>query len=217
MDLRYNPGGLLELAGFVSNLFVPRGDIVTGEGRDGQMTFRFGAKSIDCYLGGVPTVVIVNRGSASASEIVAGCLQAHEAAVILGERSFGKGSVQTVHEVADSAKLKCTTQYYRLPAGLTGVEDRLVDKHFSDVSWGVMPDLEITMNPDQIEQWMAPFRTDFASAADDLTRRNFGRHADPEMVTRVAAKLAASDPEIIVQVVASKISNEPALLRALLR
>jgi hypothetical protein len=54
--------------------------------------------------------------------------------------------------VADSAKLKCTTQYYRLPAGLTGVEGRLVDKHFSDVSWGVMPDLEITMNPDQIEQ-----------------------------------------------------------------
>lgn len=70
-------------------------------------------------------------------------------------------------------------------------------------------------DPDQIEQWMAPFHTDFASAADDLTRRNFGPRADPEMVTRVAAKLAASDPEIIVQVLASTISNEPALLRGL--
>ena len=151
LDLRYNPGGLLELAGFVSNLFVPRGDIVTGEGRDGQMTFRFGAKSIDCYLGGVPTVVIVNRGSASASEIVAGCLQAHEAAVILGERSFGKGSVQTVHPVGPETRIKVTNQYYRLPSTDGVSPGRMVHKRPGSTDWGVVPDLVVRMSVDDIE------------------------------------------------------------------
>ena len=138
LDLRYNPGGLLELAGFVSNLFVPRGDIVTGEGRDGEMTFRFGAKSVGCYLGGVPTAVLVNRGSASASEIVAGCLQAHEAAVVIGERSYGKGSVQTVHPVGPESRIKVTNQYYRLPS-VDGRPGRLVHKRPGSSDWGVDP------------------------------------------------------------------------------
>ena len=152
LDLRFNPGGLLTSAHQISDLFVSEGRILSGENKDGDMTFALDAHRHNTVLGDLPTVVLINQGSASASEIVSGCIQAHEVGVVIGERSFGKGSVQTVHEVADSAKLKCTTQYYRLPAGLTGVEGRLVDKHFSDVSWGVMPDLEITMNPDQIEQ-----------------------------------------------------------------
>jgi carboxyl-terminal processing protease len=151
LDLRYNPGGLLDLAAFVSNLFVPKGDLVTGEDRNGRLTFRFPARSVECYLGGVPTVVLVNRGSASASEIVAGCLQAHEAAVVLGERSFGKGSVQTVHPVGPEARLKVTNQYYRLPSAGGGSPGRLVHKRPGSTDWGVMPDLVVKMSVDDWE------------------------------------------------------------------
>ena len=151
LDLRYNPGGLLDLAAFVSNLFVPKGDLVTGEDRNGRLTFRFPARSVECYLGGVPTVVLVNRGSASASEIVAGCLQAHEAAVVLGERSFGKGSVQTVHPVGPEARLKVTNQYYRLPPASDESSGRLVHKRPGSTDWGVMPDLVVKMSVDDWE------------------------------------------------------------------
>jgi carboxyl-terminal processing protease len=150
LDLRYNPGGLLELAGFVSNLFVPHGEIVTGEGRNGEVTFRFGAQSVGCFLGGLPTAVLVNRGSASASEIVAGCLQAHEAAVVIGQRSYGKGSVQTVHPVGPESRVKVTNQYYRLPA-VDGQPGRLVHKRPGSPDWGVEPDLRVAMSVDDIE------------------------------------------------------------------
>jgi carboxyl-terminal processing protease len=155
LDLRYNPGGLLDLAAFVSNLFVPKGDLVTGEDRSGRLTFRFPARSVECYLGGVPTVVLVNRGSASASEIVAGCLQAHEAAVVLGERSFGKGSVQTVHPVGPEARLKVTNQYYRLPSADGVSPGRLVHKRPGSDDWGVLPDLIVKMS---VDDWDASER-----------------------------------------------------------
>jgi carboxyl-terminal processing protease len=155
LDLRYNPGGLLDLAAFVSNLFVPRGDLVTGEDRSGRLTFRFPARSVECYLGGVPTVVLVNRGSASASEIVAGCLQAHEAAVVLGERSFGKGSVQTVHPVGSEARIKVTNQYYRLPSADGVSPGRLVHKRPGAEDWGVLPDLVVKMS---VDDWDASER-----------------------------------------------------------
>jgi len=150
LDLRHNPGGLLDLAGFVSNLFVPHGDIVTGEDSDGRQTFCISARSHGCLLGGVPTVVLINRGSASASEIVAGCLQAHEAAVVLGERSFGKGSVQTVHPLAAEARIKVTNQYYRLPSTDGMNPGRLVHKRPGATDWGVVPDLEVRMSMDDI-------------------------------------------------------------------
>ena len=155
LDLRYNPGGLLDLAAFVSNLFVPKGDLVTGEDRSGRLTFRFPARSVECYLGGVPTVVLVNRGSASASEIVAGCLQAHEAAVVLGERSFGKGSVQTVPPVGPEARLKVTNQYYRLPSADGVSPGRLVHKRPGSDDWGVLPDLVVKMS---VDDWDASER-----------------------------------------------------------
>ncbi|MCH2147988.1 MAG: S41 family peptidase [Phycisphaerales bacterium] len=155
LDLRFNPGGLLSSAHQISDLFVSEGRILSGENKDGNLTFSLDAHRHNTVLGDLPTVVLINQGSASASEIVSGCIQAHEVGVVIGERSFGKGSVQTVHDVANSAKLKCTTQYYRLPEGLTGLEGRLVDKQFSEVNWGVVPDLEITMSPDQIEQTLS--------------------------------------------------------------
>ncbi|MDG2200343.1 MAG: S41 family peptidase [Phycisphaerales bacterium] len=158
LDLRYNPGGLLTSAYQISDLFVGEGAIVTGEDKNGQQSFDLPAKRHTTLLGDLPTVVLINQGSASASEIVSGCLQAHEAGLIIGERSFGKGSVQTVHPVRGDAdaKLKCTTQYYRLPKGVTGEQGRLVDKEvakeFKRADWGVIPDIEVTMNADQIEE-----------------------------------------------------------------
>ena len=102
----------------------------------------------------MPLVVLVNQGSASASEIVSGCLQAHDVAVVLGERSFGKGSVQSLHDVSDrlgSAALKLTTQYYALPAEDGNERGRLVHKMPGADDWGVNPDFTIGMTPAQAE------------------------------------------------------------------
>jgi carboxyl-terminal processing protease len=155
LDLRYNPGGLLTSAVQVSNLFVRDGLIVSGEDKDGARAFP--DQKADARrtwdLNGVGVVILVNQGSASASEIVAGCLQAHGAAVIVGERSFGKGSVQTVHQVATNARLKLTTQYYRLPPDAeqvaVGDKGRLVHKRPGAERWGVDPTIEVKMTPQQ--------------------------------------------------------------------
>lgn len=156
LDLRYNPGGLLTSAVDISNLFVKDGLIVSGEDKDGHKAFADQrAQPKNALLDGVPTVVLINQGSASASEIVSGCLQAHGAAVIVGERSYGKGSVQTVHQVADKARLKLTTQYYRLPPNAdqqaNGEKGRLVHKRIGATIWGVDPDIKVKMTPQQIK------------------------------------------------------------------
>ena len=150
LDLRHNPGGLLETAVNVSNLFLEQGKIVSGEDRFGEASFHATARRRRAYLSGIPVVVLINNGSASASEIVAGCLQAHEAAIVVGSRSFGKGSVQTVHPVTDNAKLKLTTQYYRLPSADGVSPGRMVHKVPGRSEWGVEPDINVAMTPEQI-------------------------------------------------------------------
>lgn len=148
LDLRHNPGGLLTAAVQISNLWVDRGTIVTGENRDQQQVWRQQAISRRAPIAeaGVSTVVLVNKGSASASEIVAGALQAHGAAVVVGDRSFGKGSVQTVHQVGRTGRIKLTTQYYRLPSSDGGLTPgRLVHKRDDHDVWGVDPDVEVEM------------------------------------------------------------------------
>lgn len=150
LDLRHNPGGLLTSAVQISNLFVPNGSIVTGEDKDGNRAWRQDARPNFAKLAGTPTVVLVNQGSASASEIVAGCLQAHGAAVIVGERSFGKGSVQTIHHVAKEGRLKLTTQYYRLPSPDGRTPGRLVHKRPGAKVWGVDPDVTVPMSVQQV-------------------------------------------------------------------
>ena len=154
LDLRYNPGGLLTSAVQISNLFVRQGVIVSGEDKDGVKAWADQrANPNNALLNGVPTVILINQGSASASEIVSGCLQAHGAAVVVGERSFGKGSVQTVHPTATNARLKLTTQYYRLPPTpeqkAEGLPGRLVHKRIGANVWGVDPDIVVKMSPQQ--------------------------------------------------------------------
>ncbi len=116
LDLRNNPGGVLNAAVEVSDAFLEKGLIVYTEGRIKNSEMRFNAAPGD-IVDGVPIVVLINAGSASASEIVAGALQDHKRAVIMGEKSFGKGSVQTILPTSGSAAVKLTTARYYTPSG----------------------------------------------------------------------------------------------------
>ena len=116
LDLRNNPGGLLDQAIKVSDAFLDRGEIVSTRARRVQDAQRFNAKKGD-LLAGKPVVVLVNRGSASASEIVAGALQDHRRALILGTQSFGKGSVQTIVPLSGHGAIRLTTAQYFTPSG----------------------------------------------------------------------------------------------------
>ena len=116
LDLRNNPGGLLDQAIKVSDAFLDRGEIVSTRARRVQDAQRFNAKKGD-LLAGKPVVVLVNGGSASASEIVAGALQDHRRAIILGTQSFGKGSVQTIVPLSGHGAIRLTTAQYFTPSG----------------------------------------------------------------------------------------------------
>ncbi len=117
LDLRNNPGGLLDQSVAVSNAFLDRGEIVSTRGRNADETQRYNARPIDISKG-KPLVVLVNGGSASASEIVAGALQDHKRAIVLGTRSFGKGSVQTIIPLGqNNGALRLTTARYYTPSG----------------------------------------------------------------------------------------------------
>ncbi len=116
LDLRNNPGGLLDQAVAVSDLFLDKGEIVSTRGRRSDSTQRFNAKSGD-LANGLPVIVLINGGSASASEIVAGALQDHRRALVLGTVSFGKGSVQTIIPLSGHGALRLTTARYFTPSG----------------------------------------------------------------------------------------------------
>ena len=131
LDLRNNPGGVLDGAVAVSDTFLDSGKIVFTEGRvkDSQMDFNAAKGDL---LNGAPMVVLINEGSASASEIVAGALQDHKRAVIMGRKSFGKGSVQTILPTGNGGAVKITTARYFTPSGrsiqATGIEPDIVLK-----------------------------------------------------------------------------------------
>jgi len=116
LDLRNNPGGLLDQAVAVSDDFLDKGEIVSTRSRDLDDTQRFNARAGD-LAEGLPLVVIVNGGSASASEIVAGALQDHGRALVVGTKSFGKGSVQTIVPLAGDGAMRITTARYYTPSG----------------------------------------------------------------------------------------------------
>jgi carboxyl-terminal processing protease len=140
VDLRNNPGGLLDQAISVSDIFLDRGEIVSTRGRNVEETQRFNARSGDLTKG-KPIIVLVNGGSASASEIVAGALQDHKRATVLGTRSFGKGSVQTIIPLgAGNGALRLTTARYYTPSGK------------SIQAKGITPDIEVLQDvPDDMK------------------------------------------------------------------
>ncbi|MDY6992016.1 MAG: S41 family peptidase [Pseudomonadota bacterium] len=129
LDLRNNPGGVLNAAVAVSDAFLAEGLIVYTEGRVEDASLKFNARPED-VLNGAPMVVLVNNGSASASEIVAGALQDHKRAVIMGTKTFGKGSVQTILPMNNNSALKLTTARYYTPLGRSiqaqGIEPDIV-------------------------------------------------------------------------------------------
>ncbi|MFC4253806.1 PDZ domain-containing protein [Altererythrobacter xixiisoli] len=144
LDLRRNPGGSLEEAVALSDLFLSRGQIVSQRGRGRYDTIYYDAESK--YPGdvaaGIPIIVLIDGGSASASEIVAGALQDHRRALVMGERSFGKGSVQTLMPLARNAALKLTTALYYTPSGRSVQEG------------GIEPDIRVPQlsDPDAVKR-----------------------------------------------------------------
>ncbi|HEU4518554.1 MAG TPA: S41 family peptidase [Microvirga sp.] len=139
VDLRNNPGGLLDQAIMVSDAFLDRGEIVSTRSRNAEETQRFNAKSGDLAKG-KPVVVLINGGSASASEIVAGALQDHKRATVMGTRSFGKGSVQTIIPLGGNGAVRLTTARYYTPSGK------------SIQAKGIDPDVEVLQEvPDELK------------------------------------------------------------------
>jgi carboxyl-terminal processing protease len=116
LDLRNNPGGLLDQSVKISDLFLDKGEIVSTRSRRPEDTQRFNAHSGD-LMNGLPIVVLINGGSASASEIVAGALQDHGRAILLGTKTFGKGSVQTIVPLSGHGAMRLTTARYYTPSG----------------------------------------------------------------------------------------------------
>ncbi|GMU89022.1 MAG: carboxyl-terminal processing protease [Chlorobiota bacterium] len=142
LDLRGNPGGLLDMAIDVSNKFLPKGElIVSTKGRDTASIRKFFAEQ-EPLLRDIPMVVLIDTGSASASEIVAGALQDNDRAVIAGERSFGKGLVQTVTSLSYNTSLKITTSRYYTPSGRSiqkvdyATSNKVIGKHDSVLTAG---------------------------------------------------------------------------------
>src|SRR5271170_2072845 len=140
IDLRNNPGGLLDQAISVSDAFLEKGEIVSTRGRNAEETQRFNARPGDLTKG-KPLIVLINGGSASASEIVAGALQDHKRATLVGTRSFGKGSVQTIIPLgAGNGALRLTTARYFTPSGR------------SIQAKGITPDIEVLQDvPDDLK------------------------------------------------------------------
>ena len=138
LDLRNNPGGLLTQAIKVSDAFLEKGEIVSTRGRDGGNSERYNATPGDLAQG-KPVVVLINGGSASASEIVAGALQDHHRAIIVGTKSFGKGSVQTIMPLQGTGAIRLTTARYYTPSGR------------SIQALGVAPDVIVELQPRQPE------------------------------------------------------------------
>jgi carboxyl-terminal processing protease len=158
LDLRWNPGGLLEQAVDVCEKFLPRGQlVVTTEGRNAAQNSSRYANGHGDELKGMPIVVLVNLGSASASEIVAGCLQDVKRAIVLGEKTFGKGSVQSILPLQDGSALRLTTAKYYTPS------HKVIHQE------GITPNIPVTMTDEEdrdIQLQRAPGGLDSLSQKD---------------------------------------------------
>ncbi len=202
IDLRSNPGGLLDQAIAVSDVFLERGEIVSQRGRRANDIERYYARAGD-DTNGLPIVVIVDAGTASASEIVAGALQDHRRGLIIGERTFGKGSVQTILPLSEVTALRLTTARYYTPAGNSvqegGIEPDLDVPQLTNPNWRNAPrfreaDLrshlinETAVQDDVIED---DVRSDprFSATSEELAEEgitDFQMHYAVETISRLA-------------------------------
>ncbi|HWK47540.1 MAG TPA: S41 family peptidase [Stellaceae bacterium] len=173
LDLRNNPGGLLDQAIAVSSDFLDRGEVVSTRGRRPEDVQRFNAKQHD-LLEGKPMVLLINGGSASASEIVAGALQDHHRALLLGTKSFGKGSVQTIMPVAGGGAMRLTTARYYTPSGR------------SIQAKGIDPD--IVVEPAKIE------RIEQGDIRHEADLKGALKNTDPDAAAKTAAVPPGTTP-----------------------
>ncbi|NOR41082.1 MAG: PDZ domain-containing protein [Gammaproteobacteria bacterium] len=169
LDLRNNPGGVLNGAVAVSDAFLVKGMIVYTEGRIADSKLRFNATPDD-VIHGAPLIVLVNQGSASASEIVAGALQDHKRAIIVGSQTFGKGSVQTILPLSSESALKLTTARYYTPSGR------------SIQAEGITPDIELDrVKFTSVERNIEPLKeADLSRHLENGNGGKKGKHADDE-------------------------------------
>ncbi len=143
VDLRGNPGGLLPAAIKFVERFVGKKLVVSTDGKHSKKRDYYGNNN--AVYGNIEIVILINEGSASASEIVSGALQAHKKSIIIGARSYGKGSVQQIYEIPKlGSAVKITTDYYYLPDG------KCVHKKTDNEIWGVQPDIKVDMNREEI-------------------------------------------------------------------
>ncbi len=177
LDLRNNPGGLLDQAVAVSDAFLDKGEIVSTRGRHTDDAQRYNAHSGDIATG-LPVAVLINGGSASASEIVAGALQDHHRAILLGTRSFGKGSVQTIIPLAGHGAMRLTTARYYTPSGR------------SIQAKGIDPD--IVVDAAKIEH--APKKDDKTATAVD---KSGDKKSDKNDKSDQAAEQSTIDPTVM--------------------
>lgn len=170
LDLRWNPGGLLEQAVDVCQKFLPRGElVVTTEGRNPAQNSVRKAMGRGDELHNMPMVVLVNLGSASASEIVAGCLQDLKRAVIVGEKSFGKGSVQSIFPLADGSALRLTTAKYYTPSHKVIHEE------------GITPDVVVPLTVEEERQVVLKSTPGGLESLDDKEREKVAESHDPQL------------------------------------
>ena len=180
LDLRNNPGGLLNQAVRVADAFLDRGEIVSTRGRNPADGERYNATPGD-LIDGRPIVVLINGGSASASEIVAGALQDHRRAVVVGTNSFGKGSVQTVIPLRDNGAMRLTTSLYYTPSGR------------SIQALGVAPDILVDQrDPIEVAEDAAPDRTE-ASLRGSLRNATLSEEERQQLEREQALAEAAAE------------------------
>ena len=185
LDLRNNPGGVLNGAVAVSDAFLKKGMIVYTEGRIADSRLRFNATPDD-VIDGAPLVVLVNQGSASASEIVAGALQDHKRAIIVGVKTFGKGSVQTILPLSSESALKLTTARYYTPSGN------------SIQAEGITPDIELeSVKVASIDRNIEPLKE--ANLTGHLDNGNGKDGKDNEKDEQDEDTLSASDDYMLYE------------------
>ncbi|AHB10775.1 S41 family peptidase [Zymomonas mobilis] len=184
LDLRSNPGGLLDQAVALSDIFLDHGEVVSERGREKTDIRRYFSKPGD-LANGLPLIVLVDGGSASASEIVSGALQDHHRALIMGTRSFGKGSVQTLLPLGDDTALRLTTARYYTPSGRSvqegGIEPDIIVPQLSDPDYKTRPKLR---EADLLRHLVNQANTDNSLLEDDNGKTDPQFTATPESLKK---------------------------------